>query len=474
MIAATAVVGVASAQYSGAKPVPAEYKKGWDTFSEGSAHSLLAQLAGPEFYGRGTGQKGYMRAAQFVADQLKSYGVKGGMPDGGYFNFVPFTQWASHPASKATDPTGAVLRPGADFDGAGLTSDVQAEGKVVFFSGSAAELKPTEENCGGKIVFVDSSDFSRRNAGQFNQAKALAVIQVLDQADNDPVVSYGHNAETRARGGSRFHISREKYKGIAAACGVPASAAEGYASDRTMKIDWKIEKRNVGVPNVVGKIEGSDPVLKDQYVGLGSHLDHLGRTDGVVYPGADDDGSGTTALLLVAKAMMENPLKPKRSIYFMAFCGEEMGLLGSRYITDNPPFNPDKMTCELQMDMVGRNEEQQGETAAENVQTIHLVGSKRISSELHELTLKANEHIGFTFEYDEEDVYTRSDHAMFARKGIPITFLFSGFHPDYHRPTDTIEKINFAKIVSAARLNYLVAGWAANRPEMLKRDNPGS
>jgi Zn-dependent M28 family amino/carboxypeptidase len=157
----------------------------------------------------------------------------------------------------------------------------------------------------------------------------------------------------------------------------------------------------------------------------------------------------------------------------MAFCGEEMGLIGSRYYTENPLIPLEKMVCLLQMDMVGRNEETATDKADDNVHSIHLVGSKRISTELHEITLDLNKHIGFEFEYDEEDVYERSDHANFARKGVPITFLFSGFHPDYHRPTDTVDKINFDKIVSAARLNYLVLQKIAGLPEMVKRDVGG-
>ena len=136
-------------------------------------------------------------------------------------------------------------------------------------------------------------------------------------------------------------------------------------------------------------------------------------------------------------------------------------------------FPLDKMVCELQMDMVGRNEEHGDEKAADNVQTIHLVGSKRISTDLHELVLNMNKHVGFTFEYDEEDVYSRSDHAMFARKGVPIAFVFSGFHPDYHRPTDTIEKINFDKIVNTSKLFYLVAASAADAPQKLRREVRG-
>jgi Zn-dependent M28 family amino/carboxypeptidase len=151
----------------------------------------------------------------------------------------------------------------------------------------------------------------------------------------------------------------------------------------------------------------------------------------------------------------------------MAFCGEEMGLVGSGHYASNPIFPLKDMVCELQMDMVGRNEQTNTEPASENVDTIHLVGSQRLSTQLHELCLEMNKYVGFKFEYDEEDVYTRSDHYQFASKGVPIAFLFSGFHPDYHRPTDTIEKINFDKIANTAKLFYLVAHEAATRPRLV-------
>ncbi len=113
------------------------------------------------------------------------------------------------------------------------------------------------------------------------------------------------------------------------------------------------------------------------------------------------------------------------------------------------------MICMLNIDMIGRNEETAEEPAADNENTIHLIGSKQISEQLHNLVMEANQHVGFVFEYDEERVYTRSDHASFAARGVPVTFLFGGFNPHYHKTTDTLDGINFGKIANAARLNYL-------------------
>lgn len=481
-----AVLGVAAlstavvfAQFAGVRPVPVDYVAGWDAMDEGTARKYLEVVAGEEFAGRGTGQKGYLKAADWVAGKFKEYGLKPVMPDGSYFQMVPFTEWASDPSSTMEGPGGMKLSPGDNFDSSGVRADFSGEGPISIFSGSAANLIFTAENAKGRIVIVDSADATRRQMGAATRAGAVAVIHVLKKADGSAMVSYGHDAQARGGGGGqqagvRFQMSRARYADLRSAIGAKDGVSV-FSSDQRIKISWKITKKNIGIPNVIGRLEGTDPKLKDEFIGIGCHLDHMGVSDGRIFYGADDDGSGTVAMVLAARGFASNPVKPKRSIVFMAFAAEEMGLLGSRYMANNMPESLplDKMSCLLQMDMVGRNEEHGDEKASENVDTIHLVGSKRISTELHELTLKANEHIGFKFEYDQEDVYTRSDHAMFAEKGVPITFVFSGFHPDYHQPSDTIEKINFKKLVSAARLNYLVGQWAGSQPSLLKREVTG-
>jgi len=214
---------------------------------------------------------------------------------------------------------------------------------------------------------------------------------------------------------------------------------------------------------VIAWLEGSDPELKDEYVVIGSHLDHLGIRNGKVYPGADDNGSGSTAVLSIARAMALNPVKPKRSVLFMWFTAEEVGLLGSRYYTNNPIHPLDKMTCMLNIDMVGRNEDTgDGDTDADNEGHIHLVGSQRGDNKLHELILGANKHVGFEFELDMESVWNRSDQINFYNQGVPVAFMFGGMHPDYHQTSDQFEEINFKKIASAAKLYYLALHATAN------------
>ena len=234
----------------------------------------------------------------------------------------------------------------------------------------------------------------------------------------------------------------------------------------------------VYVQRVSRMLEGSDPVLKNEIVGIGSHLDHIGARGERINNGADDDGSGTTGVIAVSRAFGMNPVKPRRSVLFMCFAGEERGMIGSGYYADNPIFPNQEMVVELQMDMIGRNEEvvdrrsgKVTEKASDNVNSLHLIGSKKLSESLHNTCVAINEaHIGFAFEYDEEDVFYRSDHVKFAQKDIPVAFFFTGFHPQYHRPDDTVEKINFPKLARVAKLVYSVAFEIGDADQRPKRD----
>jgi Zn-dependent M28 family amino/carboxypeptidase len=246
--------------------------------------------------------------------------------------------------------------------------------------------------------------------------------------------------------------------GEAAELETPAEAIVAHhPTDVEVALSLRIREESAAVPNVIAWLEGSDPALKDEYMVIGAHLDHLGERGGNVYYGADDNGSGSTAILSIARAMSLNAQRPKRSVLFIWFAAEEMGLVGSRHYTDAPTLPLDKMICMLNIDMVGRNEEKEGETAAENEQTLHLIGSKQGQTELHDIIMAANRHVNFTFEYDEEGVFGRSDQASFYNKGVAVAFLFGGFHPDYHQPTDELARIDFDKIASAGRLFYLTA-----------------
>lgn len=472
----------AVAQYPGSEPPPADYKPGWDTINLSDAKTWLGYLAGPECMGRGTGQPGYMKAAEFMAERFKAFGLKPIGDNGTYFQAVPFQKSVVDPATSYLEVEGRSLKlevgKGIAFPGA--TGDAEASGGVVFVKATGDADLADPETVKDRFVILVGGNAGQKLRTQLRQqgARLVRVVDVLPESGTTQPKSENRRPQGGARTLSSAVLTKSAANELATTMGVDLTklvptgdqATAVAPATGTINMVAKVSWKDTTVPNVVAAIEGSDPVLKNEVVGLGAHLDHLGESGGQVYWGADDDASGNTALLLIARAMAANPVKPKRTILFMAFTGEEMGLIGSRYYAANPIYPLDKMSCLLQMDMIGRNEEKGDEKAEDNIDTIHLVGSKRISTELHEAVIAANKHVNLKFEYDEEGVYTRSDHYSFASKGVPAAFIFSGFHPDYHQPTDTVDKINFEKVLNASRLFYLVAFDAANRPEAYRRE----
>ena len=223
--------------------------------------------------------------------------------------------------------------------------------------------------------------------------------------------------------------------------------------------------------NVLGYIEGSD--LKDELLIITAHYDHLGKHDSLIFNGADDDASGVSAALEIAEAFMlakKAGHGPRRSILIMPVSGEEKGLLGSRYYTDNPIYPLENTVANLNIDMIGRLDDWH-----DNGNYVYLIGSDRLSYDLHNLNEKINdEYIEIDLDYrfnDKDDpnrYYYRSDHYNFAKNDIPVIFYFNGVHEDYHKPSDTIEKIDFDKINTITRLIFLTAWEIANRDERIK------
>jgi Peptidase family M28 len=254
--------------------------------------------------------------------------------------------------------------------------------------------------------------------------------------------------------------------------------------------------------NVVGIIEGTDGQLKNSYIAFGAHYDHIGyqqtpsgrgfglqnpggctgqtrpqpRPGDVVNNGADDDGSGTVALMALARAFAAGS-KPKRSLLFVWHTGEEAGLWGSRYNADFPVVPIEKIVTQLNIDMIGRNRCDDPNEA----NSVYLVGSDRISTELHNLSEEANASMSkpMKLDYelndpaDPESIYTRSDHYSYAAKGIPIIFYTTGLHRDYHYLTDEVDKIEFDKLAHVTQLVYVTALRLGNLDHAPVRDNKG-
>jgi hypothetical protein len=263
---------------------------------------------------------------------------------------------------------------------------------------------------------------------------------------------------------------------------LPRFPLKGVKMTINVDADYQVVRTRL-TNNVVGIVEGTDPVLKETYVAYGAHYDHTGFREtakpgeDAINNGADDDGSGTVAIMSIARAFAQGP-KPKRSILFVWHAGEESGLLGSRYMADYPVVGDiDKIVAQLNMDMVGRNSDDD----PANANQVFIVGSDRISTQLHNINEDANSALTkpLTLDYsmndpaDPQSIYTRSDHYSYAAKGVPIVFYFTGLHPDYHRPSDTVDKILFDKIQRIAQLAYGTGLRVANSEKAPAKDNQG-
>lgn len=232
--------------------------------------------------------------------------------------------------------------------------------------------------------------------------------------------------------------------------------------------------KNIASENVMGFLRGTEK--PDEILVISAHYDHDGIKNGEIYNGADDDGSGTSSIMELAEAFVEASKKgngPKRSILFLAVSGEEKGLLGSKYYVDNPVFPLENTIVDLNIDMIGRVDDKH----KNNPDYIYLIGSDRLSKDLHLLSEKANDtycNLELDYTYNAEDdpnrYYFRSDHYNFAKNGIPVIFYFNGTHEDYHKPTDTVEKINFDKMKKINDLIFLTAWEIVNRDKNIEVD----
>jgi len=511
----------------------------------------LSYLASDELEGRATFSEGLGLAAAYLAEQLRSWGVKPGGDNGSYFQRVRVLGVKSaNRSTLAVEVNGQtrVFKNGegvtfsgngnvgvkrsftvdqVEFLGYGLDAPLanhndyagkDVKGKAVVYLGANGPNglgQQFRRSLGGRARYatdqkqasasVGVGGFGRRRGGAGAGGAAaggrggiepadFTTVQRLDQplppnvtAQDDFFEFLFSNAEVK------YAELKEK---AAKQEPLPSFTLKGVKLTFNLDADYQVVRTQF-TRNVVGVIEGSDPKLKDTYVAFSAHYDHVGYAEGEVvqgvrqgavgpvkegavedriWNGADDDGSGTTTLLGVAKAFASGP-KPKRSLMFLWFAGEERGLWGSRFHADYPTAPIDKIVADLNMDMVGRNRDDKPEEA----NTVYLVGSDRISTELHNITVESNDSLAkplkLDFEMNDptdlEQVYYRSDHYSYAAKGIPIVFFTTGLHPDYHHNTDSVEKINFEKMARIGRLVYEAGRRVANLDHAPLRDNRG-
>lgn len=301
-----------------------------------------------------------------------------------------------------------------------------------------------------------------------NLKAALTIIAADDMEGRDT----GSEGQKKA---GRYLIGQYQKNGIP----FPKGAKDYYQKVPAAYMNKKYGETLPDSENIWAFIEGSEK--PDEIVVVSAHYDHVGIKDGVVYNGADDDGSGTVTILEIAKAFQKAKKEghgPKRSVLILHMTGEEHGLHGSRYYSENPLFPLAKTVADVNIDMIGRHDE--FHTDSSNY--IYLIGSDYLSTDLYNICEKANkEYGGLTLDYkyndkkDPNKFYYRSDHYNFGKNGIPSVFLFSGTHPDYHQPGDDVDKIEFDALTKRAQYAFAIAWELANRdqrPVVNKVDTP--
>ena len=253
--------------------------------------------------------------------------------------------------------------------------------------------------------------------------------------------------------------------------GIPSPLGQDYYQHIPKSFFYDKDKSS---QNILAYIKGTE--FPEEVLIISAHCDHLGTKDELIYNGADDNGSGTAALMEIAQAFKkaeQDGFAPKRSILFLHLTGEEEGLEGSRYYTAHPIFSLENTIADLNIDMIGRVDK----VHQNNSNYVYLIGSDRLSTELHYISEAANEeftHLNLDYTYNDENdsnnFYTRSDHYNFAEKNIPVIFYFNGVHDDYHLPTDTPDKLNYQLLEKRAKLIFTTAWYLANSDKRITVD----
>ena len=485
----------------------------------------LNVIASDEYEGRDTGEKGQKMAAEYIANQFKADGltgpVKGGNNpyyqtfelektsweegyvtiDGKRFTFLTDFYVQGDPA-YSTEQTLETVFAGYGIEDSAYTdyANLDVTGKVVLIYVG----EPTRQ---GKSIITQSNKPSawstdwKKKSTVAAQKGAVAVVLISSRMGQDEFNQYvarikgvaehatvkfpkekteapevpgifvgpemgGRLLNTTARNLMNYHSQVSR-------AGKPI--ASPFKPVRTIQVKLARKREPLPTENVLGYIEGTDK--KAELVVVTAHYDHVGVQDGKVYNGADDDGSGTVTVLELAQAFAQakkDGFGPRRSMLFMTVTGEEKGLLGSEYYTEHPVFPLENTVADLNIDMIGRLDEEH----ANDKNYVYVIGSDKLSSELHAIGEAANkQYTQLKLDYrfnDPEDpnrFYYRSDHYNFAKHNIPVAFYFNGVHEDYHKDTDEVSKILFDKMEKIGRLVFHTAWELANRDERIKVDS---
>ncbi|MEZ4856982.1 MAG: M28 family peptidase [Gelidibacter sp.] len=480
-----------------------------NTITSSELKDLLYTYASDKFEGRETGERGQKLAVNFLKQQYENLDIPSPIAKDDYFQEVPLTSLKTIKSSitvngKAfenyTDFVVMGTIPSQTFDvnnivyaGYGIDDANYSDYKNLDVNGKIVLVKAGEPtNADGTFVISGTTEktkwFEGRQASSAKrdvaQQKGAKALLLMDDAYFKRVAAY-YKKRNESNYNGKIELN-DKLKSSMAQILISDTLGKAlYTAIETndvaktittnIKINIESEMKAVSSENVVAFIKGSEK--PDEILVISSHLDHIGITNGQINNGADDDGSGTVALLEIAEAFKKAQLDghgPKRSILFLHVTGEEKGLLGSSYYTDvNPIFPLENTVADLNIDMIGRTDpKREGDR-----NYIYLIGSDKLSTELHELSEEANNkytHITLDYTYDNDNdpnrYYYRSDHYNFAKNNIPVIFYFNGTHDDYHQPTDTPDKIQYDLLENRARLVFYTAWEIANQPMRIKVD----
>jgi hypothetical protein len=461
----------------------------------------LTILAGPEMEGRETASPGQQRAAAYIENHFKKLGL---LPGNGNSYQQVYPVYFDNMSDQLLRVNGKTFNWGKDysFTLAGITHHTATFNQFVFAGyGVIDEKTNTNDFAGldikGKIVIVLNGGTTAQaptgRAGRFFNPNASKV----DYAQKNGAAGILIVNSTINAGQTR---GRMVLNSVVEPTFITATISDEVASallGRTSKIAFadlkNINKGNytaelqIGAKkttetkessNVIAILPGTDK--KDEYVFMTGHYDHLGKQGDVIYYGADDDGSGSVGVMQMAEAFAaaaKKGAKPRRTLIFMTVSGEEKGLLGSQYYSEHPTVDLSKASADLNTDMIGR-----GDTSrkADTLNYVYVIGHDKLSYDLAPINEAVNKkyvNIALDYKYDDpndqQQIYYRSDHYNFARKGVPILFFYDGMlGADYHKPTDTVDKIQFDIMSKRAQLVFHTGWVIANRDNMLKRDIP--
>ncbi len=442
----------------------------------------LKVLASDKFEGRETGKHGAEMAAAYIAHEFKKLKLAAPVNDS-YLQDVELVETSF--VVNSLEVNSIKLQPGTDFSfsGSGDAKTINSDELIYIGSGTETELKSTDIT--GKVVLIslqgEAAEVTRRL--NFVKGKKPVLIFAVNSTQKKSEHSHQSDVSLSVKNGTRESIPmRANSPGVIQIRPEIADkilSRSGKTFDQlnsgntsqvlrtTIKLAYEPVKRELHSSNVLGYLEGSD--LKDELLVYSAHYDHIGMNleggNDKVFNGADDDASGTSGVLAIARAFAKAKKEgngPRRSILFLMFTGEEKNLLGSEYYSLNPVFPMAKTITNLNVDMIGRIGFDY-KNSPDSSNYCFLVGADRLSTDLHKISENANAvytkmKIDYKHNAADDQIYYWSDHYNFAKNGIPVIFYYNGKHEDYHKGSDEISKINFELLAKRAQLAYFT-GW---------------